>query len=1315
MPIPFQYNLSKTASPEEFEHMVKDCAEITWKQKFSRYGRNGQNQYGIDIFSEDGCILIQCKDYLKNDKKYQKKFLQEVYQDYEKALSHFTAVKRFVIVTALDRDASLQDDLLNWKEERNAVGEIIQKDIWFWDDICEIVAQDRKLLKKYYPELSIPVDNSTLKEILDKRLKNLRKSHPSFQLMQIDENLFPNGRPQLHDMMARDYLEEIKTVSQIFAESWQRDQNHLMIEGEGGIGKTVTLLSLTAEMGILPHEVPAIYVQLHELYHVPDITTIEDYIRISILYRDGRQHGHATWYEQITELARQPWNAGPQLLLLLDGFNEIALEHREAVSADISKWAEMPGIQVVTSSRFDVRQYMTLKGDYYTVCLQPLGHDIIQRYLCEAGIDMPKDENTLSIMCIPLMLALYVKTELIIRKNEDKLLEWKKSVSKGAILWNFLQYELLRRLNGQDIVKCVLLTEYIAPYIAWRMVSEQVFLLSEERFFDMIKEACSVFSDQLCNSLTAHAKAILRHNGGCHLPTVEDAFKLLTEDLNLFRTGWSNTSVRLMHQQFRDFLAAIHLLNQAHAIPQNRRFPDEWRKPVDYYVLEFAAELADRKDADNLWETNRNIHPTDRTATLNMMELMGRLKGYDYSELDFSSMDLTDLSLHPYRLPDGFTLRLPSRAGFLNQTHVSDKTFSPMGHSSTIAGIVISLDGRFYVSWCYSSPIIKVWKRNGGLVHELRAPEKDIVNVVIMPDSKRCISGCRNGSVSIWSLETGLCEKSFQWSNGKYWGQKLHIINYTKCICGSHDGCYYIYDTNTGERVHAIPVPFKLIDVSAVMPDNKRCIIQSYGTNKLWISEVSTGKISLEFNNGSRPIESIKLTPDGRFCVIMSNDKSLRIWDIEQDTAYRLNGHTERIASIDVFPDNRRCISGSFDGTMRIWDMYSRKCIQIVGEIEYGDVMKVAAFPDGMYCISGYRSGAMHIWNTQTRECISSSYGGRNNISCADVSPDGSLCVSRDGYGIIRIWDLNAGICVNSMQERSMTRTLAITPDKKHFITGCYDGTLWLWDTDTGISDLIDYHTRGITALTITKDGKNCISGAYDGSIYIIDILTGIHRQTFFLERGWADSLTCLLDEKRFVIGIYRFGLQVRDLQKERVIKNIPLDDGRGNVIASTSDGKYCLRGSTSKRLSIWNMDDYRCEHVIRRTKVISKISISSDGCQCALVSNDSIIRIFDLASGECRTRLKDHLGRVNWVSYLGESRRCISSSNDGTIRIWDAETGECQKVLLPLPGIVIKGTDLSKAVITPASYWDVLQQNGAIVLPKEQSVTHDDIPRPQT
>lgn len=162
MPAPLQYALNKTTNSREFEYMAKDYAEKIWAKKFSHYGRNGQNQHGIDILSDDGSIAIQCKNYLKSDKESQNRFLQNIHKDYKRASSYFPGVKQFVIVTALDRETSLQDAVLKWEEEQNAADEKVGKEILFWDDICEVITQYPELLKKYYPGLMLPVNTSTL-------------------------------------------------------------------------------------------------------------------------------------------------------------------------------------------------------------------------------------------------------------------------------------------------------------------------------------------------------------------------------------------------------------------------------------------------------------------------------------------------------------------------------------------------------------------------------------------------------------------------------------------------------------------------------------------------------------------------------------------------------------------------------------------------------------------------------------------------------------------------------------------------------------------------------------------------------------------------------------------------------------------------------------------------------------------------------------------------------------------------------------------------------------------------------------------------
>ncbi len=98
------------------------------------------------------------------------------------------------------------------------------------------------------------MNTPNLYEYLSKKLEQKRKEYPSFRLMEIDDRLFPNVQT-LHSTLvleARDSNDKLKTVKEIVAESWEKgNKNHLMIEGEGGIGKTVTLLSILLETRLL--------------------------------------------------------------------------------------------------------------------------------------------------------------------------------------------------------------------------------------------------------------------------------------------------------------------------------------------------------------------------------------------------------------------------------------------------------------------------------------------------------------------------------------------------------------------------------------------------------------------------------------------------------------------------------------------------------------------------------------------------------------------------------------------------------------------------------------------------------------------------------------------------------------------------------------------------------------------------------------------------------------------------------------------------------------------------------------------------------
>ena len=75
----------------------------------------------------------------------------------------------------------------------------------------------------------------------------------------------------------------------------------------------------------------------------------------------------------------------------------------------------------------------------------------------------------------------------------------------------------------------------------------------------------------------------------------------------------------------------------------------------------------------------------------------------------------------------------------------------------------------------------------------------------------------------------------------------------------------------------------------------------------------------------SATVESIAYSPDGRYIISGSSDRTIRMWDAETGSpvSMPLEGHTDALSSVAFSPDGRHILSGSEDGTIRVWDARS--------------------------------------------------------------------------------------------------------------------------------------------------------------------------------------------------------------------------------------------------------------------------------------------------------------------------------------------------------------------------------------------------------
>ena len=69
------------------------------------------------------------------------------------------------------------------------------------------------------------------------------------------------------------------------------------------------------------------------------------------------------------------------------------------------------------------------------------------------------------------------------------------------------------------------------------------------------------------------------------------------------------------------------------------------------------------------------------------------------------------------------------------------------------------------------------------------------------------------------------------------------------------------------------------------------------------------------------PVRSVAFSPDGRFILTASDDRTARVWDVKTGREVSvLRGHRKGLLSAAFSPDGSHMVTSGDDGTARVWD-----------------------------------------------------------------------------------------------------------------------------------------------------------------------------------------------------------------------------------------------------------------------------------------------------------------------------------------------------------------------------------------------------------
>jgi WD40 repeat protein len=488
----------------------------------------------------------------------------------------------------------------------------------------------------------------------------------------------------------------------------------------------------------------------------------------------------------------------------------------------------------------------------------------------------------------------------------------------------------------------------------------------------------------------------------------------------------------------------------------------------------------------------------------------------------------------------------------------------------------------------------------------------------------------------------------------------------------------------------------------------------------------------LDADGHTATVKQVLFTPDGKELITVSEDKTVRFWDVASGEPLRTlrppigPGKSGMLYAAALSPDGTALAVAGHDQVIYLIALPAGRIDRVLrGHTR--PVLSLAFSPDGKQLASGGDLTA-RLWDVGSGECVETFYGHTKGIFGVAFSPDGRhlATASLDKTG--RIWSVSTGRSEAVLRGHDQeVRCVAWSPDGKTLATGSYDDSIRLWDADgTPRQRFADLGSH-ITSVTFTADSSRLLftRGAGKSKVCSLLDLAGGQEQVRFTRHDNTVLCAALSPDGRLAATAGGHDSRIY-LWRTADASTVSSLAGRGRHAWSAAwgpDGKSVAWGNAYRYTSANDLGplersfrlsdlefgpapDPGCRRaqpargsvtleatrtgvvdVKRGTKTVTELRLRQR-VHCftllpgdrAAVGADLGLYLFDTGSENQVREFQGHTGEVWAVAPSPDNRYLLSAANDQTLRVWDPERDE------PLLSLFFAGDDW--VAWTPEGYY---------------------------
>jgi len=255
------------------------------------------------------------------------------------------------------------------------------------------------------------------------------------------------------------------------------------------------------------------------------------------------------------------------------------------------------------------------------------------------------------------------------------------------------------------------------------------------------------------------------------------------------------------------------------------------------------------------------------------------------------------------------------------------------GNGSSVYSVAISADGRRVLSGSGGNPghdtpegnwSVCLWDlESGKALNRLDRRGDSITAIAFDADGRRALVASYNGTVLLWDIENWREIKRIQESRG-VWSVCFSPDESQALVAGGHENkpVLRLWDLTTSQEVMRFDGHDPGCWQAIFTTDGRRILSTGLDrTIKLW--DVKTGSAVQSFR-AAHATTGAALSADGKVLVSGNHgvDKTVLVWNVETGEQIKaFGGHTSGVQSVAMSPDGRWAVSGSHDNTVRLWKL----------------------------------------------------------------------------------------------------------------------------------------------------------------------------------------------------------------------------------------------------------------------------------------------------------------------------------------------------------------------------------------------------------